>query len=463
MCFGIGKANTLPRRIARAYSVLFMAILVTLSAAVFLLAYRFLIQRQSEALLVSIELIADHVVEELNEGEDIVDRTILEEQNTNAALNLYLCDASGTLLSQVINFHLDFSALPAVDAAPKLHLSPENEWLLSCVEPVQDGDTRYGTLYAVLNLENEKDFLELLGALLLGADAVGLAAVLLTGWRMSRRVLRPIDSMIADARTIGSRSLDARLVVPEAEDELRSLALTVNGMLERLQAAFEAQGRFVADASHELRTPLAVLQGNVDMLSRWGKSDEKVLQDSIDSIQRQTGYMNKLVENLLFLAGSDGGRGTLHKSTFPVRALLDELLEEQALLDEAHIYRVHCAQDLSLYADRSMIRQLLRAILDNSVKYTPEGGEIALSASGDGQCVALAVQDTGIGMDEEHLAHIFERFYRVDKARARSTGGMGLGLSIAAAIVSAHGGRISADSRPGEGTIITAVFPQKEN
>ena len=128
--------------------------------------------------------------------------------------------------------------------------------------------TSVGTLYAVMKMEAEKDFLKLLGLLLIGANIAGVFAALFVGWRTSRRMLAPIDSMITDAQNIGSKSLDARLDVPEAEDELRSLALTINGMLERIEKAFEAQGRFVSDASHELRTPLAILQGNANLSLR---------------------------------------------------------------------------------------------------------------------------------------------------------------------------------------------------
>lgn len=459
MLFGINKANTLTKRLTRSYGAMFFAVLAALSVAVFLLAYSFLIQKQKDALVTSVELIGDHIVEELHEGDTLTDRGIMEEQNTNMALNLYLLDGTGAQINQVINFHLDSSMTQIAAPTPELHFSSGHELLLCYEQEVVDEQTPVGTLYAVLNMENEKDFLKLLGLLLLGANAIGLLAALAVGYRTSRRMLKPIDSMIVNANSIGSKSLDARLEVPEAEDELKSLALTVNGMLERIQAAFDAQGRFVADASHELRTPLAVLQGNADMLSRWGREDKKVLADSIASIQRQTAYMNKLVENLLFLARSDGKRQELNKTVFPVAELFDEMLEEQAMLDEKHSYTAECDGSLTLCADRSMIKQLLHAVIDNSVKYTPEGGGITLMASKDKDSVSITVADTGVGMDAEHLSHIFERFYRADKARARATGGMGLGLSIASAIVSAHGGKIAAKSEIGKGTAITAVFP----
>ena len=461
MCFGTGRAKgKLSARLTRSFGGMFLAVLMLLSALVFFLAYSFLIQKQKDSLVTSADLISDHIVEELHEGEALDDRRIMEEQNTNTFLNLYLLDDSGRIINRVINFYLDESMLQTAVHAPTLRFSPGHEMLLCYAQEVMDGSASIGTLYAVLKMENEKDFLQLLGVLLLGANILGVFAALFVGWRTSRRMLAPIDSMIKKAQSISSVGTDARLDVPEAEDELRSLAQTINGMLDRLAAAFEAQGRFVSDASHELRTPLAILQGNVDLLQRWGRKDEAVLSDSIDSIGRQTAYMDKLVKNLLFLARSDGAQQTLKKETFPVGDLFAELLEEQALLDGGHVYSAACDPSLVLTADRNMVKQLLHAILDNSRKYTPEGGKITLSAGEDEGSVSLCVSDTGIGMEAEHLAHIFERFYRADKARARATGGMGLGLSIAAAIVSAHNGRISAQSAPGKGTTILASFPK---
>ena len=460
MCFGINRSKgKLSTRLTHSFGAMFLAVLIALSVVVFILAYSFLIQKQKDNIVTSMELISDHIVEELHEGESITDRGIMDEQNTNTLLNLYLLDDSKKIINRMVNFHLEEALLQTPAEAPELRFSQGREMLLCYEQEVWDDETPVGTLYAVIKMEAENGFLKLLGFLLLGANIAGGFAALFVGWHTSRRMLAPIESMITDANNIGSKSMDARLDVPEAEDELRSLALTINGMLGRIEDAFETQGRFVSDASHELRTPLAILQGNADLLERWGREDEKVLSDSIDSIARQTAYMNKLVDNLLFLARSDGKRQEMKKTTFFVKELFDELLEEQSLLDEAHSYRSGCDSGLSLCADRNMVKQLLHAAMDNSVKYTPGGGTITLSAFSGDNGVSLCVADTGTGMDAEHLAHIFERFYRADKARARATGGMGLGLSIAAAIATAHGGGISAESEAGRGTKITAVFP----
>ncbi len=453
------KKRTLSVRLTRAYAAMFALVLLTLSAVVFFVAYTFLINKQKTGMVTTMELTCDHVLEELTEGEALSSRGILEEQNTSTDLNLYLFDTAGTRVNQAVNFYFDPSALPAVAEQPVLRLWNGKQLLLFCRQTILDGDTTVASLAMVRNLQDEQEFLGLLGILLLCANVAGGAAALLVGWRTGQKMLSPIDNMISDAARIGQQSLDARLEVPEADDELQKLARTVNGMLARIEAAFAARGRFVADASHELRTPLAILQGNAELLGRWGRTDEKVLDDSIRSIEEQTAYMNRLVENLLFLARSDEKRQTLKKERFLLYDLLAELVKEQAVIDTAHTYSIACDAQLHLFADRSMVKQLLHVLLDNSVRYTASDGQIRLSAAENAGSVALSVSDTGIGMDESSQAHIFERFYRVDAARARDTGGMGLGLSIAAAIVEAHNGSIRVESTQGVGTCITADFP----
>lgn len=464
MSYGIGKhKGTLSMRLTRAYATMFTVVLLLLSMLIFFITYRFLTKKQMDSIAITMDLTVDRIIEEVHEGEAVDARNLLDEFNTNGNLNMYLRDNAGRTVNRAINFHCDEFALPSAQNAPQIMLSAEKKGrMLLCYEQaVMDEGVKLAQLYIVINLYNEQEYLQLLGVLLIGANLLGGAAALFVGWNTSRRMLAPIDSMISRARSIGSKSLDERLDVPEAEDELKNLSLTINGMLSRIEDAFRQQGRFAADASHELRTPLAVLQGNIDLLERWGYKDKKVLEESIRSIQNQVAYMNRLVENLLFLARTDGNLRELRKESFRVRDLLCELLEEQELLDQAHTYALECQTRLTLAADRSMIKQLLRALIENSVKYTDPGGSISLYAAEtkDGKAIALSVTDTGIGMQAENLAHIFERFYRVDKARARETGGMGLGLSIAAAIVQAHGGTISARSEPGKGTSITACFP----
>lgn len=462
MFYGIKRAkNKLSDRLTRVYTLLFTVILLLLSIGVFLSAFQFLIRKQSGNLSITTALLCDNLIEEVEENESLSNPEVLQEQNSDPYLSIFIYDPSGKMINRMLNFPLDETSLPAsASAASPILIVRSGHMLLCSSRAIREHGTDYGTLFVVQKLQSETAFLQLLGFLLLGANLIGAAAALWVGNYTTRKMLFPINGIIDATNRIGGNNLDARLDVPEPDDELKSLAVTINGMLERVSTAYRQQGRFVADVSHELRTPLAILQGNVDLLSRWGSEDKAVLQDSIRALQKQTAYMNQLVENLLFLARFDNMQSQLHVSEFSVGALFKDLLEEQTMIDPEHRYEtaLPVAGD-SLTADRAMIRQMLRALIDNSVKYTPKGGTIRLAYACNERDRILTVSDTGIGMDFEHCGHIFERFYRVDQARARETGGMGLGLSIVSAIAAAHGGKADAESEPGAGTTISITLP----
>lgn len=465
MLFGIKRAkDKLTNRLTRVYAGLFAAILLLLTAMVFILAYQFLTNRQTENLRTTLELTGDHIVEEIEEGESIADPEVLAEQNTNGNLSFFIQNAEHVTVNRVLNFPMDEADYASATATPSLVFDKDGRMLLCCAQNIQEDEIFYGRLFMVQNLETEQTFLRVLGMLLVAANVIGSCAALFAGRTTSRRMLSPIDSMITAANHIDERNLSERLTVPEPDDELKNLALTINNMLDRVSEAYDQQGRFVADVSHELRTPLAVMQGNVDLLSRWGSEDRVVMLDSIAALQKQTDYMGKLVDNLLFLAHCDNSRQEIKTTTFPVKALFGELMEEQSLIDAEHTYGQRLSDpDCMLTADRAMIKQVLRALIDNSVKYTPSGGQIDLICESEADAIRLCVADTGVGMDATHLAHIFERFYRVDKARARATGGMGLGLSIVAAIAEAHGGSVRAESVPEKGTTVSVILPKHIN
>ena len=462
MSYGTKHARSkLSNRLTRVYAALFSVIFFSLSVGVFLLAYQFLLEKQWDDLINTIQLIEDNLVEEIEEGEDLSSPEVLSELNVDPNLSIFIFDNEGELINRVLNFPLP-ERMHHNDIKSTEPFIYNGTLMLRVSRPISEHETSYGKLTLVYSLSSETSFLKLLGVLLLGANAAGVLIALLASQRASRRMLEPIGQMISAANRIDSQTLDERLEVPEPDDELRNLATTINGMLDRVSTAYRQQGRFVADVSHELRTPLAVMQGNIDLLSRWGSEDKDVLQDSIRVLEKQTAYMNDLVDNLLFLARSDSGKFHITPSRFSVRLLFDELLEEQALIDPEHQYAVSISPESeTLFADRMLIRQLLRALIDNSVKYTPAGGEIRLQYTREEKKAILQVSDSGIGMTQEDCAHVFERFYRVDQARARATGGIGLGLSIVLAIAEAHGGSARAESRPGEGTTVFVTIPQE--
>lgn len=243
------------------------------------------------------------------------------------------------------------------------------------------------------------------------------------------------------------------------DPDLRGLEEAVNDLLDRMQAAYSQQTRFVSDASHELRTPIAVLKGYADLLERWGKDDPQVRDEAIAAIQAEAERMSRLVEQLLFLARGDSGRIPLKKLPLDLSDLLREVWEESRMIDPDHSWQLDAPETMAFTGDRDMLKQALRILCDNAVKYTPAGKQILLRGQPDeaGHC-CLTVQDEGIGIKVSDAAHVFDRFFRSDPARSRQSGGAGLGLSIAEWIVSRHGGHIQVYSWENVGTRFTIVL-----
>lgn len=242
------------------------------------------------------------------------------------------------------------------------------------------------------------------------------------------------------------------------DKDLQGIEAAMNNLLVRMREQNMQQARFVNDASHELRTPIAVIQGYADMLDRWGKEDPKVLDESITAIRQEGEHMSRLVEQLLFLARGDAGRTELTKTAVSLNGFMQEIYEESLMIDEAHTYRfVPSENEITVKADRGLLKQAVRILIDNAAKYTAEKDEIILSTGFD-EAPYIQVQDTGCGMQESDVGHIFERFYRSEEARQYK--GTGLGLSIAKWIVDKHGAHFQVLSRQGLGTRIRVVLSE---
>ena len=315
--------------------------------------------------------------------------------------------------------------------------------------------------------------------LLIGEGVLWLLGFL-DGGHSARRFLKPLNRMAETAQ----RLTDAAAVRPAVDEEkfhnleeaigqidlggrlstgdkdLKGLEDAINDLLARMHAAYRQQAQFVSDASHELRTPIAVIQGYAAMLDRWGKDDPQVLEESIAAIKSETDHMKTLVEQLLFLARGDSGRQQLNPEAMDLSALIGEVLEEYRMIDTTHEWRQGALARAPVQADPAMIKQAARVLIDNAVRYTPEGEPIRLSAGCDGETAWFEVQDSGIGIGEADVPHIFDRFFRADPARARQSGGTGLGLSIARWIVERHGGWFEVLSRPELGTRIRVNLPR---
>ena len=296
---------------------------------------------------------------------------------------------------------------------------------------------------------------------ILGYSALAvLLLATLGGFIMASRVLKPIDRITRTAREISETALNRRINI-DTDDELGRLSSTLNAMIERIETAFDRQKQFTADASHELRTPLAVIQAE----STLSLDKERTIEDyrkSLTLVSQEVDYMSSIIEKLLFLARSDAGHEILHEVE---RVSLKELLagiepDVRLLAEEKGLkFWLDAPEDIVVTGDRVKLRQLFLNILQNAVNYTSTGGNIKTSLSSHKKMALVTIADTGIGIPREHLPHIFQRFYRVDKSRSRAVGGTGLGLSIAKHIVEAHNGRIEVESHSGKGSIFRILLP----
>ncbi len=277
--------------------------------------------------------------------------------------------------------------------------------------------------------------------------------------RLNKRVLRPIADMAATAESLSVNNLNNRINIDGTKNELKDLAQVINTMLDRIERSYNSQKQFVSDASHELRTPIAVIQGYTGMLQRWGKTDKDVLDEGITAIAQETESMKELVERLLFLARHDKKTLMLEMEDFDALEVLSSLHREAQMLSPTHRFLLEPVCHAPLNGDKGMVKQLLRILLDNAIKYTPDGGVITLGMRVEGQECVLSVTDTGNGISKEEMPRIFDRFYRSDKARKMQSSGHGLGLSIARIIVIAHDGRLSVRSKEGVGTTFFARLP----
>jgi heavy metal sensor kinase len=321
-----------------------------------------------------------------------------------------------------------------------------------------------GEVVGVLEVgQSHEEIDETLGALLfilMVAMPITLVLAGLGGLLIAGRALAPVDSVTRLARQISAEDLSSRLDLDLPDDELGRLARTFDEMIARLEGAFRRQRQFTGDASHELRTPLTALKGQVEVtLARPREPDE--YRAVLSVVNEEVDRLILLVGSLLTLARADAGEISLAREPISVGDAVSGAVEQlEPLADQRGIsLHVEPGPEMTIDADESLLLQLLLNLLDNAIKYTPAGGTVEATWAVAGDAAHITVRDTGIGIDAEHLPHVFERFYRVDKARSRSEGGTGLGLAISRWIVGAHGGEISVASTPGEGTSVTVRLP----
>jgi len=285
----------------------------------------------------------------------------------------------------------------------------------------------------------------------------------LGGYVLARKSLSPIARMNQQTQRITAENLSAELDVANPRDEVGRLALTINALLARLDATFEEQKRFIADASHELRTPIAVLRGETEVALEHERATAEY-KESLALIKDEAERLSRIVENLFMLARQPVDVPSTIREAVRLDEIVADCARAASVLATQKGLRLEIEGSLpaiTVKGDDEMLKRMLLNLLDNAVKYTPAGGEISIALGSQNGDAHIVVTDTGMGIPAEDQSRIFDRFYRVDKARSRALGGAGLGLSIARWIVEGHGGSLSVESAVGRGSSFTVELPLK--
>lgn len=369
--------------------------------------------------------------------------------NQAGSLELWIqISKDGEIISKSPNF--GNIKLPYYDGPVKPILINDQEVLVS------GKDIGNGIFVEVAHpLKREKHFLAVLSGLLIFLMMGATLFAMVSGYISVTNTLGPLAILTRKVKEINTGKLDERIPLSGPKDELYLLAQAFNEMLERLEKGFKSQQEFVAAASHDLRTPLAVIKSYNDLLKRWGKDDKKILEESIQTISGATQRMERLVNDLLFLARVESKPG-INFVKLNIKELIEEIGKEaQALSQNISVTFTSC--DLFVNADEDYLRRALWALVDNAIKYNKENGEVKIISRQEGKYAVIEISDSGIGIREDALPRLFEKFYRVDSSR--QSAGFGLGLALSKEIIQLHGGDIRVTSKYKEGSKFSIYLP----
>lgn len=311
----------------------------------------------------------------------------------------------------------------------------------------------------ISDLKSSDSLIDALTSTMLLIDLVGFIFAIVTGVFFAKKTLKPINSIADTAELINRHNLNKRIEASNHDDEIGRLIKVINDMMERLERSFENQTKFISDASHELRTPLSIINGYVDLLNQWGVGNKELTEEALSSIKEEIFNMTDLMEKLLFIAREENTRYNLNSTDVGIPSLLKRVYKEFKMIDKKHAYSIHNIPEFYGFIDEKLILQAVRAIIENSIKYTPKNKQITISCEKGKSHFKIIVSDEGIGIPKKHIPKLFNRFYRVDEARTKDTGGNGLGLSIVKSIVDMHNGHIFIDSEVNKGTTVTLKLP----
>ncbi|AWI05824.1 sensor histidine kinase [Clostridium drakei] len=441
------------------YAFMFSLVLLLLNASI-LYGVKYYMYNQANKQIEDMQTIVLNKITSQNEQMDLASKEILSNFPSKENVSVRIIQQDGKVInsSEKFDYNIKQSNFKKSPSKEK-HMEDKERHLT--YKNVKYESKKYSTVYIqiVKDMHNEYEFMKILFVVMAAADFIGVIASIILGYMVSKEMLKPIDNITKTAENISIKNLKERIEVKEgSDDELKRLASTFNKMIDRLQEAFNRQAQFVSDASHELRTPIAVIQGYANLLDRWGKDDRNALEKSIYGIKLEAANMADLIEKLLFLARGDSGTQVIEKKEFWINELIDEVVEESKIIAQERSICSNKNDIVKIFADYKMIKQMLRIFIDNSIKFTSENGKINISSEVQDKAVKITVSDTGIGIPENEIENIFNRFYIVDKSRSKEKGGTGLGLSIAKWIVDMHKGTINVESEECKGTKIVVTL-----
>jgi heavy metal sensor kinase len=330
---------------------------------------------------------------------------------------------------------------------------PSGSLLLAAQSYTVGGASRYVVEVGVSNARTEATLRQVLLMLAIGMP-VAVCVAVAGGFILVRRALRPVERIAHKAEDITQHNLSERLPVVQTGDELERLSIALNHMISRLEDSIQDSKRFVADASHELRTPLTVLRGELEALAQ-DPQLKLPTREALGSMLEEVDRLVEVVEGLLALSRLDAGESRAEWVAFDLAELAASTADQMSLLAEDKNIAVVCdsSPDVLVEGDRARMKQVVVNLLDNAIKYTPNGGRVRLKVAREDAFAILEIADDGIGIPQQALPHVFKRFFRVDDSRSREQGGAGLGLSIVESICAAHGAQLEVMSIPGKGSL----------
>lgn len=422
---------------------------------------QWMFHQEEKAIQKNMEEIQGYFTAENGNAEEIMNSHAFINSINESHQMIRILDQSGAPLLTVSEMIPEDWVQPEVSISTTMRSSWHGEeHLLIIRSPLQTSQFK-GTIEIVNNLENSDQLSNMLLVVMLAGWLGAIVISGLGGIFLSRQLLRPIQSLTDTMTNIKQKGLQERVEISNSKDELAHLSKVFNELMDQLERSFHNQKQFVEDASHELRTPISIIEGHISLLNRWGKHDPDILEESLNVSVQELGRLKGIVNELLELTRAEADRSSGDHFPTVIRDTIEYTLKNFVMLHADFVFQqdLEALEQAMININPNHLEQILLILLDNAIKYSAQIKEIAVEGSLKHQRVYIKVIDQGIGIPQEDVPYLFQRFYRVDKSRSREQGGTGLGLAIAERLVARYDGEISIASTSGRGTIVTLSFP----